>query len=84
MYTWYVLPAELQNWTKQVFVAILTWVVQARWCGSCSAAAADWGSGAEGRAAAAGGLWRKMSPDGEEGLCLPSGQEGYTDGTLTS
>ncbi len=60
-----------------------TWVVQAGWRGSCSAAAADWGSGAARKAAAAGGFWHKMSPGGEEALYLPSGLVGCTDGTST-
>lgn len=55
--------------------------MQGGWCGS--AAAADSGSGAAGRAAAAGESWHTMNPDGEEALYLPSGQEGCTDGTLT-
>lgn len=61
----------------------LTCLVQAGRFGGCLAAD-DYGSGAEGSAAAARGTWNRMNPDGWEALYLPSGQDGCTDGTLVS
>lgn len=62
----------------------LTLEGQEGWCGSCNAAAADWGSAAVRRAAAAGGASRRKSPSGAGALCLPSGQGGCTGGISAS